>query len=176
MRSKPRRSSVRRWREIARAGAVALVLTPAAAGVLDCYGHQCDASTSTFPSDAGRMLDDNTFETNAIDEPWLKYPGNVTLRVKYPMEVGRPMSWLEPYVGTSEQPSQNDGSTWILASGALAELSSSDATGFSVLNATCASYFARFVVHFAPRSAADGGVDAPQGSAISDAGGGASTD
>jgi hypothetical protein len=166
---------VRSWRGIARGSAIVVGLTLAAAAALDCYGHQCDANHGLFPPEGGdagrgRMLDDNTYETNAIDEPWLNYPGNVRLDVSYPKDMGRPMAWLEPYVGTSQQPSQTDSATWILASGALAEIVSSNSTDFSVLNATCASYYARFVVHFAPRPAIDGGLDAPQDSTTLDSG------
>jgi hypothetical protein len=171
---------VRSWRGIARGSAVVAVLTLTAAAGLDCYGHQCDASQRQFPSDGadggGHMLDDNTYETNAIDEPWLAYPGNVRLQVNFPKDVGRPMAWLEPYVGTSRQPTQSDSDTWILASGALAEVIASDSTGFTVMNATCASYYARFVVHFAPRPATEGGLDAPQDTTAANTGSDAGID
>jgi hypothetical protein len=117
------------------------------------------------------MLDDDKFETNAIDEPWLSYPGNVQLRVNYPKDdIGRPLAGLEAYVGTSQLPSDADSATWTPASGALVEITASDSTGFTVMNATCASYYARFVVHFAPRPVADGGLDAPEDSTAADTG------
>jgi hypothetical protein len=120
-----------------------------------CYTHQCDPSAYDY--DGGRMLDDNTYETNRVDEPWLSYPGNVVVRVHYP-DTGRAPTSIDPYVGVSRFPNVPD-SNWTQAAGALAEYSSMSPTGFSVTNGTCATYFARFVVHFPPVPGADAGMD-----------------
>jgi hypothetical protein len=153
---------VRRSQRIACACVVGSAGVIASSSVSGCYTHQCDASTRTFVvSDGGGLIDDNTFETSPVDGAWLAYPGNAVIRISYPMDMGRPMDWFISYVGISEHPNEA-GSNYTIASGGLAEISSSDNAGFSVKNNTCASYFARFVVHFLPR---DAGVAADSASA-----------
>jgi len=157
---------VRRFRACAAAGtaltgaALALGL-PQSAG---CYTTQCDPIAPRTYS-GGEMIDDDTYETSPIQEPdggseaaepWIPYPGNLTLTVTFPPAAAavigqRTPAWIEPYVGVSAQPSASESSNYILASGALAEFTPAP-NGFTVLNDTCASYFARFVVHFPSRS------------------------
>jgi hypothetical protein len=162
MRSKPPKRWVRRHRRsiVGCAAGAAAVSIEALCALSGCYTHQCDPSLSDFGG--GRMLDENTYETNGVDEPWLDYPGNVTLTVHYP-DVGRVPTSIDPYVGISRYPNGPD-SNWTEAAGALAEYSSLSRTSFQVSNKTCASYFARFVVHFPPISRADAGPDRPQDS------------
>jgi hypothetical protein len=135
-----------------------------------CYTHACDAVQQAF--DGGCMVDDSTYETNGFDEDWIRYPPNVTLTVTYPSDPVAscspnaasttrlshrvPVS-IEPYVGTSITPNQpNDsGINFTSASGGVVEFSSVGSTGFTAVNSTCALYFARFVVHFAPVSSVD---------------------
>jgi hypothetical protein len=132
-----------------------------------CFeAHQCDPSSYDWYG--GRITQDNTYETNAIDEPWLNYPGNATIRVHYPMDVGAagwsitPLGYVAlaqvPDAGPDAQPDALAGPVQVVeAPGQLAEYSDFNSQGFTVLNATCANYFARFTVHF--ETALDGAAD-----------------
>jgi hypothetical protein len=106
------------------------------------------------------MVDENTYETSPIeqpdsgvgsDEPWIPYPGNSTVTVTFP-DAGRSGARrvpydVVPYVGVTAQPDLPD-ANFIVAAGALAEINNVTPEGFTVVNNTCGSYFARFVVHF----------------------------
>jgi len=139
-----------------------LVLTSLTAQT-GCFTHNCDPSLYDYYG--GRILPDNTYETNAIDEPWLDYPGNVTIRVHYPRDVGNAGWSIIPagYIGLSKDANVDQDAnldpngTTSQAAGQLAEYSSFSGQGFSVLNATCAHYYARFTVHF---DTLDTGADA----------------
>lgn len=137
------------------ASAVGAALWMTALPATGCYTHMCDPSTATFGD--GRMVDDDTYETNGFDEPWIPYPPNVTLIVTFPPSVGVdrvPVS-IEPYLGISITPNESNdsGVNFTNAAGGVVEYHSLSGTGFQALNTTCARYFARFVVHFASRDA-----------------------
>jgi hypothetical protein len=144
----------------------ALLVAFVAAGhpfVAACYTHQCDASS--VPYSKGEMIDPDTFETSPLDsptQPWVEYRGNATLVVSYPALAlqaigGRPLAWIDTYVGTSKQPNTG-GDNWTVASGQLAEIGDAGAGGFSVTNASCENYYARFVVHFSAAPPAEAGA------------------
>ncbi len=149
-----------------RAGAV-IALVAASHAAAACTTHPCDPATISYSK--GEMVpgDPNAFETSPLDspdKPWMDYPGGATIVVTFPPEAsGRTIESIDSWVGVSAQP--NEGTdNWTPASGQLAELSEAGtgpgsgdagAGGFSVTNATCEGYFARFVVRFVP---ADGGT------------------
>jgi hypothetical protein len=142
-----------------------------------CTTHQCDPVTVAYSG--GEMTGPDTYETNPIDlppdagdagEPWLDYTGNKTITVTFPPEAkkviaGRQIDSIEPFVGISSQPNSS-GNNWTPTGGQLAEITSAGPDGFTVTNASCADYFARFRVTFVAR---DAGTDASD-AAGSDAG------
>jgi hypothetical protein len=156
------------------AGGALGVGPPSATG---CTTNQCDPNTAQYPDGdggdgrVGEMVDENTYETSPVQqpvggsgssEPWIRYPGNVTLTVRFPpaaVAVIGPRSpvWIDAYVGVSAQPNAPD-SNFTQASGGLVETYSWSPAGFIALNSTCASYYARFVVHFPAR---DGSAQVP---------------
>ena len=161
MRWKLRKRSALSWSVV---GVLGVVFAPVTTS--GCFTHNCDASLYDYYG--GRMLPDNTYETNAVDEPWLDFPGNVTIRVHYPRDVGDaawsiiPMGWVGPSQDANMDQDANldPNRTTTPASGQLAEFSSFSSQGFSVLNATCAHYYARFTVHFDTLDfGADAGTD-----------------
>lgn len=155
-----------RWKQrkrLALRGAVAtaigLMVASAAAG---CFTHQCDPSSSDYYG--GRITADKgiaMFETTDISDNWLDYPGNATIRVHFPMDVGDQVSWPPMgYVGISRHPNSDQESNLVEAVGSLAEYSHLDRQGFTVTNATCAHYFAYFKVYLgAFAGGADAGAD-----------------
>jgi hypothetical protein len=140
----------------------ALALAPVAATPA-CTTHQCDGSSVSITT--GRMVDPDTWESSAVDEPWLDYPGERLYFISYPYDVHRPPVSSEAYVALGPTSNTTSGENWVEAAGNLAEFSYLSSAGFLVKNDTCARYYARFVVHFAP--AADSGVDAGTDSASS---------
>ena len=169
MRSLGRRAAAVAW---AAGGAVTTcaAVSMTAAPETGCYTHRCDPSTATFPGpppedggllEVGRMIDDDTYETNALDEPWIPYPPNVTLNVTFPSGLGSsrvPVS-IDSYIGISSTPNDSsDGAVnFTTAAGGVVEYDSLNSTGFQAINTTCSMYWARFVVHFAPASTGDAG-------------------
>jgi hypothetical protein len=128
---------------------VAVTLSlPAATGA--CTTHQCDTSSGTFVG--GRMVDAITYETSDWDDTWISYPGEITLRVQFPPSVTRVPQAVQCYVGDGPSPNGGPGfqggQAWTECSGQLGELALVDATGFTVTNASCEAYYARFVATF----------------------------
>lgn len=163
------RTSIVTWAATgAAAVGIALAVAPAPA-TTGCTTHQCDSSARSY--DGGRMIDENTYETNPIDQSqpgdpaWLDYPGNLTLTVTYDDKVaqdiigGRAPISIMGYAGLSPQPNRDPNSNFIVAVGQLAEITSLTSKGFTVNNATCAHYFARFEVHFPAIESDGGGTD-----------------
>jgi hypothetical protein len=173
---------------------------PAATG---CTTHQCDQSTYVWPSapallDGGHaaghgfMVDENTYETNGLNDPWLDFRGNTTIQIQFPPEVaGRTPLLPVVAIGTDQDPNspaaEDAGANYTQSVGQLAifnDLNTNPvandagtvlyAGGFALTNVSCASYFAHVQVQFLPRDAAtetsgalDGGAEAdaePDGS------------
>jgi hypothetical protein len=145
---------MRRWpRRVVSGGvgvcAIAVVVVTVAPS---CATHQCD--TTSYDYYGGRMSTPTTYETSAWDEPWISYNGNVTVNIHFPPGVYRFPQTISGYVGTS--PTPNGGADFMggqnlsPAAGQLAEEYFIGPSGFSVANASCASYFARFEVTFPP--------------------------
>jgi hypothetical protein len=138
---------------VATAGGVSALVAEAAApaAATGCTTHQCDPSTVEF--DGGRVVGD-IYETNDWDEDWIPYPGQVTIHVKFPRTMPRAPLSVDSYVGTGPNPNGGPkfeaGQSWAPSAGGLSILFFLDQTGFFVSNTTCAYYYARFVVHFAP--------------------------
>jgi|CZKU01.1.fsa_nt_gi hypothetical protein len=130
------------------------VSAAAAVGALapGCTTHECD--TTSYDYFGGTMIDPNTYETSALNEPWIPYPGNVTVNIHFPKNVYRQPIAILGQVGTSATPNGGidfmGGDNLSMAAGQLAEEFFIGPTGFSVNNASCAPYFARFVVTFPP--------------------------
>lgn len=134
---------------VAGAGAVACavaVTVPAATG---CYTHQCDASAYDYSG--GFMPDSTTWESNEIDQPWLNYGPNATVRIHFPPSIGRAPTDVHVYVGTGTEPN-GPGYNYSEASGQLAIVNFLSPSGMWVTNGSCADYYAWVVVHFLPPS------------------------
>lgn len=130
----------------------ALTLPGAATG---CTTHQCDTSSTDFSG--GRWIDYVTYETSDWDENWIPFPGQVTVHVRFPPGGASPMRApvsIDAYVGDGPSPNGGanfqGGQAWTVAAGELSAAFFLDPTGFFVTNSSCAAYYARYVVHFAP--------------------------
>jgi hypothetical protein len=129
--------------------------------VMGCNTTQCDAPTPAPTYMGGEMIDENPYETGPIQQRaggaeggarWLQYLPSVTLNVVFPSDAAAVIANRQPYdveafIGISAQPNGSD-SNFTPASGAAVEFHSLTSDGFTVVNDTCASYFARFVIHF----------------------------
>jgi hypothetical protein len=141
----------------------------ACAPLAGCTTHQCDPSTADFYG--GFALDDDTFVTGGWNDPWLPYDGGETLTVWFPPQFAR-RTWKIPQAVLGTDPNPNaavsNGNNFTPVAGQLVlfndmntDLKTIDAGtfggSFTVTNGSCASYFARFEVDFAPL-AADAGA------------------
>jgi hypothetical protein len=147
-------SKRKRWtrRSVFAIAATATVVSLAAAVASGCSTRQCTQGSSNY--DGGRMLNLSTYETNDWNERWIPYPGNVTVNVRFPASNTRQPISVQGYVGTSDTPNGGvdfqGGQNWAPTAGQLQESFFFSTTGLSVFNNSCADYFARFVVNFAP--------------------------
>jgi hypothetical protein len=126
-----------------------------------CTTHECDPSSYTWSG--GAAIDENTYETTQIDQPWLSYPPMVAITVNFPPFFnGRRGAWLDVYLGTDATP--NGGADFVFGDGYTTAAGYEAIYNFfgapngnSVLisNGTCARYFMRAVAHFVP---VDGGM------------------
>jgi hypothetical protein len=142
--------------------AIPLLLALASGGTTACTTHQCDGAFQDYFG--GHVIDDGDgqlYETSALDEPWLNFPGEQSYLIHYP-DFGRPPDWASAYVATDPNANAAD-KQWVLAAGNLAEISIASSTQTYVLNATCSPYYLRVVVHFPPVEATDAGTDAGTG-------------
>ena len=136
-----------------------------------CTTHQCDSlwvnidqSTGGFVGDV-QPLGDGTFfwESSPMTGTWIDYPGMRTYFFTLPAYF-EPLQPPAAYVGTGANPNSpdgGDGSSYVPASGQLAELGGynqfNNQYGFNITNATCAEYYLYVYVvgHFTPAPAAD---------------------
>jgi len=156
-------------------GAVGLAVATAGAEVTGCTTHQCDQSSyDWWPTpdgrpgpDGGFMQDEDTYVTNALNQRWLDYPGNTTVRIWFPPEVaGRTADLPIVAVGTDDAPNSDAavslGDNYAPAGGQLAIFNLLNTFpepkmveghrvggGVWVSISSCASYFVHVQVHFA---------------------------
>ncbi len=141
-------------------GAVVLGLTttivPAATG---CTTHQCDAHSLDWRT--GHWIDDNTWETSELDEPWIPYDGNSTVTITWdnpdgsstPNATRCPYN-ISPYIGVSSDGRETGngdpdaGNNFSPGAGAEVEYLDWTKSHVTVLNNTCSPYLARFVIEF----------------------------
>lgn len=144
------------------ATAVAAVVSLASTGVMSstaCATHACDGSlvdeNQLDPSGrylVGKMIDDDTWESNGLDEPWLEFPAQRAYIFHTPLLVGRVPLEMLAYVSTVDNPNAGP-DNYALASGNLAEFLNNHGDYFLVKNDTCGQYFVRVVVRVAHASA-----------------------
>lgn len=116
-----------------------------------CYGRICEGSVSFFGTKPGegRMVDEDTWESSAIDEPMLHFPGARTWIFDMPQLGGRKPVTVIPYVSAVGEPTRS-GQSFTPGGGNIAELYSPNIDHIEVRNGTCAEYYLRVVVVAAP--------------------------
>jgi hypothetical protein len=129
-----------------------------------CATHACDGS---FVNDerqdppnsghyvVGKMVDEDTWESNGLDEPWFDFPGQRTYWFNTPQLLGREPLEMLAYITTVDNPNAAAvggaaPDNYTLASGNVAEFLDYRGDHFQVKNDTCGHYFVRVVVRVAP--------------------------
>jgi hypothetical protein len=114
-----------------------------------CQPRICDATSSVI--DAGQAIDQDTWESVTLDEPWHEYPGGRTVEFRLPEFKARRVLSVEPYVAFAEY--LNDGKEdFTLGSGDITEVLQAKDGIVKIRNGTCANLHIRVIVHFAPVS------------------------
>ena len=137
-------------------------------GSSGCYGDQCTGSVANYGQTPGegRLLDPDSWESNAQVSNWLDYSHQRSWYIYLPMFQGREIGQVYTYISPDPNPNvREDGKykQYTLASGNLAEITIFDSgqpgkTPFiQVHNDTCADYFARIVITAYP-AAPDAGT------------------
>ena len=122
----------------------------------------------------GHMLDDDTWESNGLDEQWFDFPGQRTLSFQTPALAGRTPVEMLAYISTADFPNAGP-DNYTLASGNVVEFLNNRGGYFFAKNDTCGHYTLRVVVRVAHRADAgasdadasplDAAPDAPQDAA-----------
>jgi len=152
--------------------AALFVAGAAATASSGCTTHNCDPNSYDYFD--GRMVDATHFVTNDLDQTWLTFNGNTTIRVWFPPEAAGLYPFdVTGYVGTDPTPNGgdefHDGDNFTKSVGQLFlyNFVNTDAGvvdgravggGFWATNSTCAGYFTRFVVEFLPMTPTEGGA------------------
>lgn len=128
-----------------------------------CYGHTCDGDSVRYGRGAneGRLVDPNTWESSAVDGPWLPFPHQRLYDVDLAALGDRAPALVVPYVSASQSP-YAIGDNFTVGGGNLTEISGATKGHVSVRNGTCADYYLRLVV-VAPPLAPETTVDAGAG-------------
>lgn len=162
--------------------AIWAIATTAVALVPGCYGRNCDGSIVNFGDqpDQGRLIDEDTWESAAIDGKWLFFPGARLYFFNVPAFGDRKPHRILPYISPVEDPNafhpERAPSNFALGGGNLTELSGVDRNRFAVRNGTCADYWLRVEVELEPRPPAPPAAETDGGAGTEDASAEASTD
>lgn len=146
---------------LARLGVAVAVVAAVGGSVSACQSHSCDATTTVVDAKAAEIVSTRgllTYATSRTTGPWLDLPGNGTIEIDFPPELGVPYDWSVK-VSTSQYQGPDAGFTLTTAAGQLDETTSLSGSTFSVTNTTCAEYFAQIILYWLPTaSSADGGT------------------
>jgi len=134
-------------------------------GQSGCYGDQCIGDAMDVGNGRGRLVSEDTWESNPQDDDagWYQYRHERAF-VFHPQGLeGRAILGVTPYISSDRRPNElGQGRQFTVASGNLAEIridaaaSPTDPPTIVVLNDTCAEYWLRIVVTAYPKT--DGGA------------------
>ena len=152
-----------------------------------CFGRECDgdeqswgpprdvyrAASNAGPDAAlldprmmqGHLVDDNTWESNAINDDWLSYLHARAWHFYYPQLGGRQPDQITAYISANVNPNKTN-DTMTAGGGNVAKFIGVLPDVATVKNDTCADFFVRVVVHVPPYvdagtpAATDAGSDA----------------
>jgi hypothetical protein len=111
-----------------------------------CQHHRCDPPLAVFLD--LEKLDEDTYQTGAIDEPWVSYPGIQALVLRFPKQPeGRRVVLVDAYVSVT-QDQRTEGSNFTRAAGDLTIVRYANANEgeVHVLNRTCEHFYFRAIV------------------------------
>jgi hypothetical protein len=130
--------------------AIWLVISVAVVFAPGCYGRNCEGGFETYGTDPGqgRMLDENTWESNPQDGTWLPYPRQRYYIFDIRALSGRTPQEILPYLSAQADPKA--GGNFTLGAGNLALLSNASPNRIDVRNDSCSDYFLRLVVKVSP--------------------------
>lgn len=137
------------------------------AALAGCYGNICDPSFVRYgrASGEGRLLDEDTWESNAVEGQWLPFPRQRAYEMDLSALGDRTPQLILPYI--SAEP---NGASHTIGAGNLAELSGVGLGRATVKNGTCADYYLRLVVVAPPKPPAPAATAQPSADAGSDGG------
>lgn len=162
-----------------------------------CFGRECDGDEQSWgpPTDLyaanadagpdaafvdprmlqGHLVDENTWESNAIGDDWLSYLHERAWHFYYPQLGGRTPDQITAYISANVNPIKTN-DTFTAGGGNVAKFIGVLPNVATVKNDTCADYFVRLVVHVPPwvdagsgsGSVQDASTDAPPSDAGKD--------
>jgi hypothetical protein len=139
-----------------------------------CFGRECDGDEKSWgpPTDVyqayadaapdalvgsggdprmsqGHLVDENTWESNAIGDDWLEYLHARALHLYYPQLGGRQPDQVTAYISANVNPNKT-GDTFTAGGGNVAKFIGVLPGVATVKNDTCADFFVRVIVHVPP--------------------------
>lgn len=158
----PSRPSLRR---VLALGALWLTISASALAAPGCYGRNCEGGFELYDVDGGhgRMVDENTWESNPINGEWLWYPRQRAYIFDIRALGGRTPFSVEPYLSAAREPMKGGDAT--LGSGNLALIANVAPNRVDIRNDSCSDFYLRLVVRVPPLAPPlpptdDGGADA----------------
>jgi hypothetical protein len=127
----------------------------AAAGAIfsipGCYGQNCNGGVVFYGAapGEGHMIDQDHWESNSDDEPWLPYPRQRGYVFDVAAWGGREPSAVIPYLAATERQS-DPGANQVIGSGNVALMINKRVNGVDIRNDTCSDYFLRLYVTLPP--------------------------
>ena len=144
-------------RKVAALGGLWLAVTVAMLAAPGCYGQHCEGTTGTYGNKPGEgnMIDENTWETTAIDCKWLHFSSRHSWFFDVPAFGDRKPYLVVPMISPIEEPMVYGADKPIgnatIGGGNLTEITGIDRNRFNVTNGTCAEYFIRVVAFLPPK-------------------------
>lgn len=147
-----------------------------------CLTDACKGGVTSFGDAPGQgsFIDENTWQSVAVDADWLRFPHQTRIDFKHPL--GRAPYEVLVWISAEQRPVERPGANFTLAGGDVATISAQRADTISVYNGTCADYYVRILARAAawpkpdasaePEGGVDGGLlegGVPEASAPSDA-------
>lgn len=131
-----------------------------------CYGRNCEGDVVVFGAEPGQgfMIDDDAWESNRVDEPWLWFPRQRYYVFDLKVLGGRTPDPLA-YVSATAEPTKNGGN-FTVGSGNIVEFFAVGPDSVHVKNDTCSDYYLRLKLWVDPAEAgAESATQAAEGAA-----------
>ncbi len=128
-----------------------------------CLTDACKGGVTSFGDAPGQgsFIDENTWQSVAVDADWLPFPHQTRIDFKHPL--GRAPYEVLVWISAEQRPVERPGANFTLAGGDVATISAQRADTVSVYNGTCADYYVRILARAPAWPKADASPEPSEG-------------